>query len=197
MDIELADWVLAVVSFVTGTIVPVLYGRLSYEGVSLRQPFDVRGVFQDQSNKRRGELVFATIVKIVNAQEKSLIIDDIQGAAVRASTLSFEYVGVDLRASEPDGPVHLPPHSAENARLDYLPLLVKSNTERLVSLGIWFRYAPMGSSPQAGDISPTDAFMEVASGPGLRVRFRINGKYRGYVLHAKPSERWKDVSHAG
>jgi hypothetical protein len=193
MDLELADWMLAVVSFMTGTIVPVVYGRLTYEGVSLRQPFDVRGVFQDEKNRQRSELVFSTVVKIVNAQEKSLIIDDIQGAPIMASGIKFEFVGLDLRTSEPGDALHLPPHT-EGVQLDYLPLLIKGNTERLITLGIWFRYTTDGFLSEGRDATPTDVFMGAATEPGLKMSFRINGKYRGYVLHAKAFERWKETS---
>ena len=67
MHLELADWILAVVSFVAGTIVPVIYARLSFDAISVRQPFDVRGVFQDEQDRQRKRVAFSTLVKIANA----------------------------------------------------------------------------------------------------------------------------------
>lgn len=193
MHLEFADWILAAVSFVAGTIVPVIYARLTFDAISLRQPFDVRGVFQDERDKRRKELVFSTLVKIANAQGKPLIIDDIRADSVHGQTTDFEFIGIDLRASKPGGAFHLPPHSFQNNALDYLPLLIKDNSECIITLGIWFRYSELVNRPDTSDSTPTDALMQMAEEPGLKVHFRINGKYRRYVLHAKPSERWKKI----
>jgi hypothetical protein len=184
LDIPLAGWVLSVLTFAAGTIVPVIFRRLSYEGLSVKQPLDVRAVFQDDDSQRRSELVFGTLVKIANAGKDALIIDDIQTGSLEGFGGRFTPIGVDVKAYDPHQTIRVPPSPASPEEdPDYMPLLIKDETERLLSLGLWFRYSQSMSEV-------VDQFGQLAADPGIKVHFRINGKYRPYVLHAKPSDRW-------
>jgi hypothetical protein len=185
IDIPLAGWVLSVVTFALGTVFPVVFRRLSYEGLSLRQPFDILAVSQNDEDQRRCELVFSTLVKVANAGKDSLIIDHIEARSLGEPPAQFIPLGVDLRAYEPGEPVHMPPHTSPDGEMDYLPLLVKGETERVICLGLWFRYSATTLA------EPLEAFTKLAQTPGVKVYFRVNGKYRRYFLHAKRFERWE------
>lgn len=192
MPLKAADSVLAIVSFFVGTIVPVLYRKLMYEGISLKQPFDVRGVFEDHESRNRHQLVFSTVVKLANGTKESLIIDDIQAQSVSTQAAKYDYVGIDLKTTKPGEAFRLPPQTQIDSTLDYLPLLVKDNTESLITIGLWFRYAI--ASTHDSMLNATDDFMAAVAAEGIAVTFRVNGKYRNYVLRAKPFERWADTN---
>jgi len=189
MDLKLADSVLAIVSFAAGSIVPVVYRRLAFEDLSLKQAFDFRAVLQDKEGRARHQFVYSTVVKAANSSANSVIIDDVHADPVRTAITKYECVGVDLKMSSAGEGFRFP--LQEVAELDYLPLLVKANLEVLISLGLWFRHPALDSHDLT--FSPIDDFMAVASGPGIAVRFRINGKYRKYLLRAKPFERWTET----
>lgn len=196
MDLKLADFVLAIVSFIAGVIVPFVYRRFFFGDLSLKQPFDFRAVFQDKEGRERHQFVFCTIVKLANSSTNSFIIDDIRADSANTKAAKHECVGVDLKTSSPKESLQFPLYKQEGANLtpqdlDHLPFLVKANTELLISLGLWFRYAALETGGTT--FNPTDDFMTVARDPGIVVGFRINGKYREYTLRAKPFERWTEL----
>lgn len=182
LDISFAGWLLAVVTFLLGTITPFLYRRFFHEGISIQPAYDVRATTQDDSDKAKSQVVFSTIVKIANAGKNTLLLDGIEVASVTSKGITFEPRGVEIRIYEPKTEIYLPPHTAPDNLLDYLPLLVKSDEERILGIGFRFRYSPQESSGAGFKLSD---FVEEQ---GLNVSFRINGKNRTYVLRVKRAE---------
>ena len=184
MDMPLAGWLLSALSFVAGTVVPVLYRRLSYDGICFRQPADIRAVTQGEGDAVRRLVTFSTVVKVANSNKASAILEDITVKLSRELSRQFKSVGVDVNLLEPGSSVHLPPER-DPSGTNQLPALIKSDSERIIALGILFRYS--GNDP-----NPVGVLANAIRETGIRVLFRINGKDRGYLLHAKPFERYSE-----
>lgn len=182
IDIPLAGWLLSVATFVLGTITPFLYHRFFHEGISVQQAYDVRATTQDESEKSQSEAVFSTIVKLANAQKETVLLDGIKVSSFRTAGMEFESIGTELKVYEPKAPIHLPPHTAPDQILDYLPLLVKPDEERIIAIGFRFRYNPKDDTDAVFKLS------DYIERQGLQVAFRINGKYRDYVIKVKRPE---------
>lgn len=150
--------------------------------MSVQQAFDVRAVTQEDSEKNQGEVVFSTIVKFANARKDTVLLDSIEVSRVKTQDIVFEPAGVELKVYEPGAEIYLPPHTDPDHLLDYLPLLVKSNEERIIALGFRFRYNPKDLLEAPFKLS------EHIEDNGLKVSFRINGKYRNYLMKIKRSE---------
>ena len=43
-DVPVAGWILSVITFIVGTIVPVVWQRISYDGISIKQPYEFRAL---------------------------------------------------------------------------------------------------------------------------------------------------------
>jgi hypothetical protein len=156
MDIKVADSVLAVVSFFAGTIVPVVYKRLAYDQISLRQPSDIRGVFQDADTLKQHQIIFFTVVKLANASKDCLIIDEIRADSVSTFAAGYECVGVDLKTSKPGEEIQLPP---TGPALDFLPFLVKETSELIITLGLLIQVHSFWGGNHAAE--PSGRFYEV------------------------------------
>jgi hypothetical protein len=185
MDIPLAGWLLSVLSFIAGTIVLVVYRRISYEGICFRQPADIRAVTQDTEQRKRRVVIFSAVVKVANAMKESAILEDISVDRIGMARLQFEPIGIDVNLLDPGTPIRIPPET-EATGSNQLPALVKADSERMIVLGIWFRYT--GDDPD----DAVSVLTETIEKTGVRVLFRINGKDRSYALHAKPFERYTD-----
>jgi hypothetical protein len=179
IDIPLAGWLLSVATFVLGTITPFLYRRFSHEGIAIQQAYDVRATTQDETEKSQGEVVVSTIVKLANAQKETVLLDGIEVSFLKTDGTEFEPSNVELKVYEPKTEIHLPPHTAPDRLLDYLPLLVKSDEERIIAMGFRFQHSPKDDADAVFKLS------RYIERQGLRVAFRINGKYRNYVMTVK------------
>lgn len=179
LDIPLAAWLLSVVTFVLGTITPFLYRRFFYEGFSVKQVHDIRAITQNENEKSLDELVFSTIVKLANAQKGTVLLDSVEVPSLNSGGIYFDPIGFDLKIYEPKAQIHLPPNTDPDGTLDYLPLLVKPDQERIIAIGIRFHH---------NSKDDTDAVLKLSDyieNQGLKVAFRINGKYRNYVMKVK------------
>jgi len=182
IDIPLAGWILSVVTFVLGTIAPFLYRRFIHEGISVQQAYDVRATTQDDNEKEKGEVIFSTIVKFANAQKETVLLDGVNASSVTTDGIEFEPIGFELKVYEPKAQIYLPPHTTPDQILDYLPLLIKSDEERIIAIGFRFRYKPKN------DENAPFVFGNYIERQGLKVAFRINGKYRNYVTKVKKTD---------
>ncbi len=182
-DIPLAGWVLSAIAFVLGTIVPTLYSRLYHDGITIKQ-LDHRLVSQEKNEK--GELlpVFSTIFKIANAKKESVLIDNIRVnfPSFKLKEITFELNRIDLKCCEPEANKYLPPSNAPDNRLDNLPFIVKSDEIKFIVLGVWFRYTSKNSD------YATKILADFIEAKGLHIAFRINGKYRDYLLQIQPEQ---------
>ena len=148
----------------------------------MRQAYDVRATTQDETEEGQGEVIFSTIVKLANAQKETVLLDGIEVSSLKKEDIEFEPSGVELRVLESQAVIHLPPHTAPGRLLDYLPLLIKSDEERIIAMGFRFQYSPRDDADAAFKLS------EHIEQQGLRVAFRINDKFRNYVMTVKRPE---------
>lgn len=177
---------MSLVTFLLGTVTPFIYRRFFHEGISVQQAFDVRAVTQEEFEKNQSEVIFSTIVKFANAQKETVLLDGVEVSSVKAHGIQFDPIGVELKVYEPKTAIYLPPHTTPDNVLDYLPLLVKSNEERIIAIGFRFRY----SSKDSEEVN--SKLFEYIEENNLKVSFRINGKYRNYVMKVKRPESTKN-----
>jgi hypothetical protein len=181
IDIPLAGWVLSASSFVVGTLIPIIYRRLSHEGMSIKQFLDVRAVTQESSQEKASHVVFSTLLKMANARKETVLLDEIKVATVAVSAARYELSKVTIKLHKEPTNIHLPPETGDE-ELDFLPTLVRPDEERIIALGLTFRYTPRNLE------NPTALLADWISDHGLEVFFRINGKYRSYTLRIKRTE---------
>lgn len=183
-DIPLAGWVRSAIAFVLGTIVPILYSRLYYEGISIKQRND-RLVSQEENEKGEILPVFSTIFNIANVKKESVLIDNIRikPPSFKLNDIAFELNRIDLKFYQPDADKYLPPSNAPDRRLDNLPLIVKPDEIKICGIGVWFQYTPPNNSDNA-----TKFLADFIEAKGLHIAFRINGKYRDYLLQIQPEQ---------
>ncbi len=182
IDIPLAGWLLSIITFMLGTITPFLYQRFFHEGIAVRQAYDVRATTQDETEKHQGKVIFSTIVKFANAQKEAILLDGIEVSSITTEGVYFQSIGFKLKVNEPGDQIYLPPQTTPDQALDYLPLLIKSNEERIIAIGFSFRYNP---KEDKGAVVKLSNYVEKQ---GLKVAFRINGKYRDYVMKVSRSD---------
>lgn len=190
-NIPLAGWILSLFTFIAGTVVPVAYNRLSYDGFSVREPQDVLSVGPADAF---GRYVVGTVLKVVNARKDSAILEEINvpdfaisgGIPSRpADTQEFEAVGVDVRALQDNEPWGFP-IKPRNTSQDQLPLLIHGESERLVQLQVWVR-----SSYFRKDPSTSGLLLEYVRSHGLPIILRLDGKNRNYTIQLKSFERYE------
>lgn len=79
MDIPAAGWILSVVSFLAGTVVPTVYNKISFDGLSVQQAH-VKAFTRE---KDLNVVVFSTVIKIANAKKESVIVEVIKTSPIR------------------------------------------------------------------------------------------------------------------
>jgi hypothetical protein len=181
-DISLAGWLLSVTTFLLGTILPFLYSRLSFDGFSIKQIFDLQATVQDEQN--RDKLAFCIILKMANVQKASVLIDAIRvdKQKIDINGVSFDYAGHEIRAHQSLAEmIHLPPSSSAQP-LDYLPLVLKADDEKILAFAVNYKC----SEKERHDTSTL--FHNYVARNGLRISFRVNGRYRNYQLHLPPNK---------
>lgn len=178
IDIPLAGWLLSASSFLLGTVTPLIYRLLSHEGMSIKQFQDVKAVTQEAAQKTACVVVFSTLLKIANARKETVLLDEIKVPDLVTSTTRFELMRVTMKLHEQPTNIHLPPKED----LDVFPTLVRPDQERIMALGLTFRYTPRSIE------DATSLLYDRISDCGVQVLFRINGKYRSYTLRIKQTE---------
>lgn len=168
MDIDLANWLLSLFTFLCGTIVVPALQRLRHEGYSIRQPVDVRFIYQDPQNREQKEIFFCVLIKIANGSAKSLILDDIQATPIVSQNYKFEYLGVNVKKSD-DGGIEFPPPDAGSGG-DMFPFLIGADVERILAVGLVFKYTEIPNGDDSAH--PIDELMAIANTQGVRVLIR-------------------------
>jgi hypothetical protein len=183
IDIPLAGWVLSLLAFVLGTITPFIYRRFFYEGLSVQPVLGVRAITQDNSQKTQDEVVFSTVVKFANAGTGTVLLDGAEVSPLAVDEFEFKPIGFELKLYEPKTEIHLPPSTTPDHLIDYLPLLIKSSEERMMAIGFKLKCSPCAS------LRAMQRLGDHIENNGLKVAFRINGKYRKYVIRVRrPTE---------
>jgi uncharacterized protein YjbI with pentapeptide repeats len=168
--VPLAGWVLALVTFAAGTVVPVVYRRFSFDEISLQQAHDVRVVTESDARL----LIFSTVLKVANVGGGAVVLDHIRAPeALSIDGLELRWIGTELKLHSPGAPITLPPSDGDGGP-DYLPVVIGSPDERILALGFRFSYPP--------GASPATRLSRHIERHGLAAGFRINGKYRDYTL---------------
>jgi hypothetical protein len=182
LDIPLAGWILSVLTFLVGSIIPILYRRLSYDGISLKQPYCLRAVLQKEQQRESGTITFSTLIKIANARRESLLMENIYVPSLSVSGIRFRSLGTSLHFLRADEIPRLPFSDSDNWIPNAFPLIVRSDEERNIGIDFLFQC----SSRDTDHI--TDTLSNHISAKGLPIRFTINGKYRDYVVRIKRDE---------
>lgn len=207
MDINFYSLILAVISFVIGTLVPIFYRRFSYEGLSIQQPFPVDILISVESDEKNhiSHHVFVTVVKIANSQKDSALIDDIQLdlptkvnfdthlTEIKIKILSPEdliYAPIDLQVQVVTGKEkavekeYIFPDGesyvvlSQPTSFSYLPFIVKGNEELLMAIQF--------SLPKSVITDLIDQNRN-SNKQLKKLKFRVNGKYRTYGVYVRTS----------
>jgi hypothetical protein len=180
-DVSLAGWILAVITFFAGTIIPVIYQKFSFEGVSIRQPVELRIFVQDEEQKKKDEIIFSTILKFANATNSSVLIDEIILNPSIINNISFTLQEVKFKDFSPGKTYSfsVPLSDEKGVALNYLPFIIKSAEERAAVVEFQIAY------PAENRDSAFKVLTEYAENNGLMVDIRLNGKYRSYRLNVK------------
>ena len=180
-NVPLARWIPAVISFVAGSIVPVIYSKLSYEGVSIKQPYELRAFVQNKEQKNRSEIIFSTILKFANATKSSVLIDEVNLNPSSINGIEFAIQKVSFKEFTPGEQYsfHVPLADEKGVALNYLPFIVKSNEERALVIEFIISYSKEKRA------SAFEVLSQHAEANGLLINIRVNGKFRNYVLNVK------------
>ena len=178
-DIPLAKLLLAILSFIAGTIVPVLYRKLSFEGVAIKQPFPFRAVRQDDRDREHHEILFGTVVKVANVRKESLLIDEISLSGLDANGARFSPKRQAYEFIKPGEDFVFPLSFKQDRSQRYLPIIIKPDEEWTLAIETYFEYSPEPTK------DPVDILARKIESDGLRISFRINGKYRAYSLRIR------------
>lgn len=203
MTVDTGTLLLAVISFLTGTLFPIIYKRLTYEGIAIRQPFRLDVILSEDSR-----YVFGTVLKIANTQKESALIDRIKLVLPRRGNRKV-YVGVSdikIQFLVSGAPVYFPldtdmsvtdstsdqgsqktyhfptaPSFLITSQVNYtsLPFIVKPNEERLIALE--FAIPKDLNKPLTFDGLQTHTDRKQQ----IKILFRINGRYRDYVVRMR------------
>jgi len=180
-DVSLAGWILAVVSFFIGTIVPVVYGKFTFEGISIKQPYELRVFRQNDDQKENNEMIFSTLLKFANATSSSILVDEIKLNPSVIHGIQFYIQNVSFKSFTPEGQYsfHVPLSDEKDVALNYLPFIVKSNEEKSMVMEFKIKATTEKRNIAFNELS------KYGEKNGLLVGFRINGKYRSYTLYTK------------
>jgi hypothetical protein len=195
IDIPAAGWILSVVSFLAGTVVPTVYEKISFDGLSVRQ-LPIKSVNTIDIFGKHNFVVFSTVIKIANARKESVIVEGIQAPSISLPTFSFQPVGTEFKIVTRNESFGLPPaepqawfsgdtspaatSSVMGSFADNPPIIVKGDEEKLLAVGVRFSYSGTGT----GEAS--SALFDYVDRAGLPVQIEINGKYRSFTLRIPP-----------
>ena len=182
LNIPLAGWILSVIAFLVGSIPPIIYRRLSYDGISLKQLYSTRAVLQQPHQLDSGSVTFSTIIKIANARKESLLLDNITVSSLSVSGIEFRLIGTNLHFLRADEIPHFPFADTPDWVSNDFPLIIKSDEEKIIGIDFLFQSSLIDSK----DV--THILFDHIGTRSLPVRFKINGKYRDYVVRIPKDE---------
>jgi hypothetical protein len=176
MDISLAGWLLSLISFIVGTIIPSIYYRYSYDEISVKQ-LSVMTSLAPEKYSKTSEFYMTIIFKIVNARNNSIIIDKITAE-------NFIYKGEKIIPLEIDGlyihdinkPLRIPiDHDLVKKNIkEILPIIITANTENIYRVDVYYDLKEK--------YKKIKTYREIASNAfnpkRINLSMRINGKYK-------------------
>jgi hypothetical protein len=141
IDVSLAGWILSVITFILGTIVPAIFQRFSYQGVGIKQPIDIRAVFQSLEDAKKAQIRFLAIIKIANAEKDSVLLDEIRIPSPQIRDVKFKAEkDVRLAALDLGKTIRIPFSDDPEYNQKYFPLIIKADEEEILGLEIIFHY---------------------------------------------------------
>jgi hypothetical protein len=175
-NIPLAGWILSLIAFLVGTILPVLYRKYSYDGISLKQLNILRAVLQTGYQRESGAATVSTLIKLANARKDSLLLENITVPSIKTAGVRFRSLGTCLHFLRADEVPHLPFSDSLNWVPNDFPLIVESDEEKIIGIDFLFQTLPEDTD------NITNVLSNHIAANGLPIRFTINGKYRDYVV---------------
>lgn len=172
MDIPLATWILALVTFAVGTITPFIYRRVFHGGMSIL-PFDIKVARKDDHSNA---IEVGRVLHMANASARSILIDGVKppnlkvGNAVwRAGSVVF----VDVTESKT---IHIPLRDSDPSTV--LPFILKSDEVKVLALQYTLRRPEGENDSSADDVDRAldDVWKD------SKIRLRINGIFRRYRI---------------
>jgi hypothetical protein len=201
INLSAATFALSAISFIAGTIAPWAYTKLTFSGISIAQPGDVRvlsgqmvGVTTTDATKLR--VLFSTYLKVASIGKEPLILES-------ASAPSFDFNGVRFRFIDADAalvevaeggksnvelPISPKPHDAKFQ----FPLLIKSETQQVVALSLWYRAEALNPIDRFTLEDSISRFGDYVNDHRLTISLRLNGRAREYPLSAGPWVRYQE-----
>jgi len=131
-NVPVAGWILSVVTFLAGTLVPVLWNRLSYEGIAIKQPYEFRALTKQAPESK--EVIFTTLIKIANAKSDPALIDDITLGTNDIDGVQFSLTKISFMDAAPGVTIYIPFDTQEKMPVNYLPFIVTGNEERQIAI---------------------------------------------------------------
>jgi hypothetical protein len=198
IDIPLAGWILSVATFLLGTILPVVYGRFAFDGISVQQLSNVRSVSTDLE---QGTNEFSTLLKVANVNRDAIVVEGLGAPDISVSGFSFKPLRTEFKfftkgetiALPPSHPIVLLnpdgstttniPESVKPVAADFPPLIIKSNEDKLLGITIYFACRQF---EKKNERAIREALYNYIVENGLGIRIRINGKYRPLKLQILP-----------
>jgi hypothetical protein len=193
-NVSFAGWILSALTFVLGVIVPFVYGKFTYDGISVRPLDNIRSVsgYRDQP-----VVHFSTLLKVANATKESVMIDGVDSpGTVDIPGFSLTSQRIELKLFAPGEAAVLPPShpqvilepdgyavtcpSLQPVFRDFLPVIVKSNEDKLLGVTFYFTYS--GNALE----KVVDELGRYLEQKGLPIKVKINGKYRGLKVSIPP-----------
>lgn len=179
INVPLAGWVLSVCTFFLGSIIAPLYERLSYDTVSVGEPFDVRGVNTDD---RFPVINFETELKVANAGKSAITIESVQSPDLRSSSVSFHFISAQMGIMGKS--LNLPFDPPITDKDSGFPILIKPESAELLQLQLHYRYTNERGANIIEDLQ------RLVEQEGIPIALRVNGKLRDYKLRAQPFARY-------
>ena len=198
INVPLAGWILSVVAFLLGTIVPAIYKRFSYDGISVQQLSNIRSVSAFPGQKT---VYFSTLLKVANVDKQAIVIEGLDAAKIAVPGFSLELLRTEFKffargeiialpAShpivllQPDGNTTTDiPESVRPVFEDFPPLIVKSDEDKLLGITMYFDCPEVEKGKEGGVV---DALYNYILHNGLPIRLHINGRYRSFTLRILP-----------
>jgi hypothetical protein len=198
IDIPLAGWILSVATFLLGTILPVVYGKFAFDGISVHQVSKVRSVYTDLE---QGTNAFSTLLKVANVNKEAIVVEGLDAPELSVSGFSFKPLQTEFKLFTEGDTIALPsshpivllnpdgstttniPESVKPVSEDFPPLIIKSNEGKLLGITIYFGCRQF---EKKNERTIREALYNYIIDNGLRIRIRINGKYRPFKLQILP-----------
>ncbi len=180
IDISSVSWVLPVLTFLAGTVVPLVYKKLSFDGLVVKSLIDkVLPISFDENSKGKTNY-YLMVLKYVNAKQQSFIVEEVNPIFDRSGDRGANKIASFAEIMEDGSPLkilsrHNSPHSVNiepdkiSLDLNPLPFLIKGQSD--VTVAHLFKVLC-----SEGDRSS----MVENKNEMIDVQIKVNGKFRSY-----------------